>query len=176
MSKDSILSCPEQRSDDFGSEGFKAILPRDERGCVTEEVVKNLSVADDFVPRYVVGPYLRISEYINKNVVNTVKRAWQVPLRVAKPPTPLAAPRSGLVQTQGGGKAVIKLVPKVNLSAPNFFGDWRSGYAINLASFSCTSSYTCTFDIARDCRICPNEHEAFWWGPSLWVTPTPPAL
>jgi hypothetical protein len=38
-------------------------LPRDERGCVNEEVVKNLVVADDYVPRYVVGPYLRISEY-----------------------------------------------------------------------------------------------------------------
>ena len=41
VSKDSILSCPEHRSDDFGSEGFNAILPRDERGCVTEEVVKS---------------------------------------------------------------------------------------------------------------------------------------
>jgi len=136
-------------------------LPRDERGCDNEEVVKNLSVADDFVPRYIVGPYLRISEYLNKSIVNTVKRAWQVPPRVAKPPTPLAAPRSRLVQTQGGGKAVVKLAPKVNLSAPNFFGDRRSGYAINLANFSCNSSYTCTFDIARNCGICPNEHEAF---------------
>ena len=101
MSKDSILSCPENRSDDVGFEGVKSTLPRDERGRVDEEVVKNLDVADDFVPRYVVGPYLRISEYINKNVVNTVKRAWQVPPPVAKPPTPLAAHRSGLVQTQG---------------------------------------------------------------------------
>ena len=161
VSKDLILSCPVQRSDDSDSEGVNAISPRDERGCVTEEVVENLSVADDFVPRYVAGPYLRISEYLNKNIVNTVKRAWQVPPRVAKPPTPLAAPRSGLVQTQGGGNAVVKLAPKVNLSAPNFFGDRRSGYAINLANFSCNSSYTCTFDIARNCRICPNEHEAF---------------
>ena len=80
---------------------------------------------------------------------------------VAKPPTPLAAPRSGLVQTQGGGKAVIKLVLKINFSEPNFFGDWRSGYAINLEGFSCNLSYTCTFDIVRDCRICPNEHKAF---------------
>ena len=136
-------------------------MPRDERGCVYEEVVKNLVVADDYVPRYVVGPYLRISKFVNKNVVNTVKRAWQVPPPVAKPPTPLAAPRSGLVLTQGGGKAVVKLVPKVNLSAPNLFGDQRSGYAINLASFSCNASYTCTFDIVRNCRICRNEHEAF---------------
>ena len=160
-SKDSILPCPEHRSDDFGSERVNLTKPRDVRGRVNEEVVGNLSVADDFVPRYVVGPYLRISEYLNKSIVNMVKRAWQVPPRVAKPPTPLAAPRSGLVQTQGGGMAVVKLAPKVNLSAPNFFGDRRSGYAINLANFSCNSSYTCTFDIARNCRICPNEHEAF---------------
>ena len=40
MSKDSILSCPEHRSDDVGSEGVNSILPRDERGCVTEEVVR----------------------------------------------------------------------------------------------------------------------------------------
>ena len=40
VSKESILSCPEQRFDDFGSEGFNAILPRDVRGCVTEEVVR----------------------------------------------------------------------------------------------------------------------------------------
>ena len=59
--------------------------------------------------------------------------------------------------TQGGGKAIVKLAPKVNLSAPNFFGNRRSGYAINLANFSCTR----TFDIARNCGICPNEHEAF---------------
>ena len=76
-------------------------------------------------------------------------------------PTPLAAPRSGHVQTQGGGMAVVKLAPKLNLSAPNFFGDRRSGYAINLANFLCNLRYTCTFDIARNCRICPNEHEAF---------------
>ncbi len=48
VSKDLILSCPVQRSDDSGSEGVNAISPRDERGCVTEEVVENLSVADDF--------------------------------------------------------------------------------------------------------------------------------
>ena len=107
------------------------------------------------------GPYLRISEYLNKSADNTVKRSWQVPLGLAKPPTPLAAPWSRLVQTQGGGKAVNKLVPKVNLSAPKFFGDWRAGYAINLEGFLCNSSYTYTFGIARDCRICPNEHEAF---------------
>jgi len=127
VSKDSILSCPVQRSDDFGSEGFNAILPRDERGCVTEEVVENLSVAEDFVARYVVGPYLRISEYLNKSIVNTVKRAWQVPPHVAKPPTLLAALRSGLVQTQGGGKAVVKLAPKVNLSTPKFSGTGDQG-------------------------------------------------
>ena len=136
-------------------------MPRDVRGRVNEEVVGNLSVADDFVPRYVVGPYLRISKYLNKSIVNTVKRAWQVSPCVAKPPTPLAAPRSGLVQIQGGGMAIVKLAPKVNFSGPNFFGDRRSGYAINLANFSCNLSYTCTFDIARNCRICPNEHEAF---------------
>ena len=66
----------------------------------------------------------------------------------------VAAPRSGLMQTQGGGKAVIKLVPKVNLSSPNFFGDWRSGMPLTLKVFHVTQA---TFD----CRICPNEHEAF---------------
>ena len=84
-SKNSILLCPEQRSDDFGSERVNLTLPRDVRGRVNEEVVGNLSVANDFVPRYVVGPYLRISEYLNKSIVNTVKRAWQVPPRVPPP-------------------------------------------------------------------------------------------
>ena len=54
----------------------KSISPRDERGCVTEEVVKKLVIANDSILCYVVGPYLRISEYLNKSVVNTVKRAW----------------------------------------------------------------------------------------------------
>ena len=158
----STSTCPEPRSDIESVEGVISNLSRDERGCVNEvEVVENLVVAEDAIPRYAVGPYLRIADYLNKSVINSIKRAWQVPPRVAKPLTPLVAPRSSLVQTQGGGKAVIKLVPKVNLSAPNFFGDRRAGYAINLEGFSCNSSYTCTFDIARDCRICPNEHEAF---------------
>ena len=86
----------------------KSISPRDERGCVTEEVVENLVVVDeDTIPCYAVGPYLRICEYLSKGISNTIKRAWQVPPRVAKPLTPLVAPRSGLVQIQGGGKAVI---------------------------------------------------------------------
>ena len=34
VSKDSILSCPEHRSDDVGFEGVKSTSPRDERGCV----------------------------------------------------------------------------------------------------------------------------------------------
>jgi len=158
----STFTCPEPRSDIESVQGVISNLSRDERGCVNEiEVIENLVVAEDAIPRYAVGPYLRIADYLNKNVINSIKRAWQVPPRVAKPLTPLVAPRSGLVQTQGGGKAVTKLVPKVNLSAPKFFGDRRSGYAINLEGFSCNSSYTCTFDIARDCRICPNEHEAF---------------
>ena len=42
MSKDSILSCPEYQSVDVGYEGVKSTLPRDERGCVNEEVVKFL--------------------------------------------------------------------------------------------------------------------------------------
>ena len=158
----STLTCPEPRSDIESVQGAISNLSRDERGCVNEiEVIENLVVAEDAIPRYAVGPYLRIADYLNKCVINSIKRAWQVPPRVAKPLTPLVAPRSGLVQTQGGGKAVIKLAPKVNLSAPNFFGDRRTGYAINLEGFLCNSSYTCTFDIARDCRICPNEHEAF---------------
>ena len=158
----STFTCPEPRSDIESVQGVDFNLSRDERGSVNEnEVIENIVVAEDAIPRYAVLPYLRLADYLNKNVINVIKRAWQVPPRVAKPLTPLVAPRSGLVQTQGGGKAVTKLVPKVNLSAPNFFGDRRSGYAINLEGFSCQSSYTCTFDIARDCRICPNEHEAF---------------
>ena len=157
---DSIQTSSEPKSDGE-LKGLKSIMPRDERGCVNEEVVEDLVVAEVSVPRYTVGPYLRISEYLNKCVVSLVKRTWQVPPRVAKPFTPAAAPRSGIVQTQGGGKAVIKLAPKVNLYVPSFFGDRRTGFAINLEGFRCISSYSCTFDIARGCRVCHYEHDAF---------------
>ena len=44
---------------------WSVVWRRDERGCINEQVVKNLVIAYDFVPGYVVGPYLRISEYLN---------------------------------------------------------------------------------------------------------------
>ena len=129
------------------NQGVFSTESRDARGCVTGEVVENLCV--------------NYSDFLNKSVVCKVKRTWQAPPRVAKPLTPSAAPRSGLVATQEGGMAVTKLVPKENLFAPNFYGDRRSGFAINMEGFKCSASYTCTFDIARECRVCPNEHEAF---------------
>ena len=97
----STYTCPEPRSDIESFGGVKSSLPRDERGCVTDdEVVENLVVVDeDTIPCYAVGPYLRICEYLSKGISNTIKRAWQVPPRVAKPLTPLVAPRSRLVQT-----------------------------------------------------------------------------
>ena len=59
--------------------GLSQVCQGIERGSVTEEVVENLVAAADSIPRYLVGPYLRISKYLNQSVVNTVKRAWQVP-------------------------------------------------------------------------------------------------
>ena len=73
VSKDSILICPEPRSDGEIFVGVKSSSPRDERGSVTEEVVENLVAAADSLPRYIMGPYLRISEYLNKSADNTVE-------------------------------------------------------------------------------------------------------
>ena len=52
----STYTCPEPRSDIESFGGVKSSLPRDERGCVTDdEVVTNLVVVDkDAIPRYAV--------------------------------------------------------------------------------------------------------------------------
>ena len=109
-----------------------------------------------------VAPYQRVSEFLIKNVVLYKKRAWTKPPARATPIAPSSAPKLCLVKTEDEGIMTVKeIVKKPNESAPSFYGDHRAGYALRVADFNCTDSYTCTFDIMRRCTVCPVEHDAF---------------
>ena len=60
-----------------------------------------------------------------------------------------------------GGMAVVKLVSKDNLFAPDFYGDQRTGHASWLMGFICPDSYSLTFDIMGGCCVCCSEQKVF---------------
>ena len=126
-----------------------SIKQRVKRGSVDFELGKDRNIDK-------VYPYLRISEYLNTITGYSIYRSWQAPPPPcgAKPLVPHASPKSGLVDTKQGGMAVVKLVSKDNLFAPDFYGDRRTGHASWLTGFICPDSYSISFDIMGGCRVC----------------------